>query len=166
MLPEWAWNQVLGGCNKFQRTLGEFIAFHWVQLNVWSTSIGRRFGSRSCSSPRRYGSWGDHTHGRSKSCWPGPREIRFTSCIFPVHQFRGCLAYHLTRQRNTLTLNENFDSLLAFSQLGEMWMSMCVTPSNVQFQYKMTCWSQFQPFWIKRLLQGTHLKPYCCRSWS
>jgi len=30
-------NQVLGGCNKFQRTLGEFIAFHSVQFTVWST---------------------------------------------------------------------------------------------------------------------------------
>jgi hypothetical protein len=76
MLPKWALNQVLGGCNKFQRTLGEFIAFHWVQFTVWSSSIDRRFGSRSCSSPCRYGSWGDRTHRRSKSCWPGLREIR------------------------------------------------------------------------------------------
>jgi len=30
----------------------------------------------------------------------------------------------------------------------------------------MTCWSQFQPFWINRLLEGTHLRRYCCWSWS
>jgi hypothetical protein len=76
MLPKWALNQVLGGCNKFQRALGEFIAFHWVQFTIWSTSIGHRFGSRSSSSPCRYGSWGDRTHRRSKSCWSGLREIR------------------------------------------------------------------------------------------
>jgi hypothetical protein len=75
MLPKWALNQVLGGCNKFQRTLGKFIAFHWVQFTVWSTSIGRWFGSRSCSSPCQYGKWGDRTHRRSKSCWQRLREI-------------------------------------------------------------------------------------------
>jgi len=30
----------------------------------------------------------------------------------------------------------------------------------------MTCWSQFQPFWINRLLQGMHLRQYCYWSWS
>ncbi len=67
---------VLRGCNKFQRMLSEFIAFHWVQFTIWSTSIGCRFESRSCSSPCRHGSWGDHTHWRSKSYWPGLWEIR------------------------------------------------------------------------------------------
>jgi len=42
---------------------------------VWSTSIGRRFGSKSCSSPCWYGSWRDRTHRRSKSCWSGLQEI-------------------------------------------------------------------------------------------
>jgi len=76
MLPKWALNQVLRGCNKFQRTLDEFIASHWVQFTVWSTSIGRRFGNRSCSSPCQYGGSGDRTHRRSKSCWPGLQKIR------------------------------------------------------------------------------------------
>jgi hypothetical protein len=37
-----------------------------------------------------------------------------------IQGFRDCLAYHLTRRRSTLTLNENFDSLLALSHLSEM----------------------------------------------
>jgi hypothetical protein len=53
MSPKWALNQVLKGCNKFQRTLGEFIAFHWVEFTVWNSSIGYNFESKSCSSPLR-----------------------------------------------------------------------------------------------------------------
>jgi hypothetical protein len=78
MLLKWAWNEVLRGCNNIQRTLGEFIAFHWVEFTVWSTSIGCSFESRLGAAlvPCGYGSGGDRTPGRRKSCGPRLREIR------------------------------------------------------------------------------------------
>jgi hypothetical protein len=67
---------------------------------------------------------GSHT-SKEQVVWTGATRNRVTNCIFSVHRFRDCPAHHLTRRRSTLTLNENFDSLLAFSQLGDMWMFMC-----------------------------------------
>jgi hypothetical protein len=78
MLLKWASNEVLRGCKNIQRTLGELIAFHWVEFIVWSTSIGCSFESRPGAAivPCGYGSGGDRTPGRRKSCGPGLREIR------------------------------------------------------------------------------------------
>ncbi len=61
------------------------MAFHWVQFTIWSTSIGHGLKSRSCFSPCRYGSGGDHAYWRSESYWPrlweiGP-EVASSWCI-------------------------------------------------------------------------------------
>jgi hypothetical protein len=162
MLPSWGLNQVLRGCNKFQRTPGEFIAFHWVHFTIWSNSIGRRFESKSCSSPYRYGSRGDRTHRRSKSCWPGLREIRS-----PVASSR-CINSEIalpTISLDDVVLSPWTRTLIRCPLFPTSVKCEClfmgVTPSNVQFQQKMTCWSQLPSFWINRLLKGTHLRQYC-----
>jgi hypothetical protein len=77
MLPKWALNQVLRGCNKFQRTLGEFIAFTgWSSMYGASVLVTILRAGGAPLVPCGYGNGGDRTHGRSKSCWLGLREIR------------------------------------------------------------------------------------------
>jgi hypothetical protein len=130
MLPKWAYIEPgPERCNKFQRTPDEFIAFRWVQVTVWSTSIHHRFESRSYSSPCRYGSWGDRTHRRSKSWWPRLREIRS-----PVASSR-CINSEIalpTIWLDDVVLSPWTRTLIRcwlFSHLDKMWMFIYVSHS-------------------------------------